>query len=194
LLEFFDTSVFPIVDGGDIHAKSHSCLLITQPPTHDQSNRRLLVVRQASQGCLEPPGVDPGDARAPDFHFRSPIGRHAEPPPFFRSEPTCILSADRLERPSRTPLLVISLADEVLTYSKEITHGDLARFEIFEAEETKEHFLDHVLGTFGPDQAANEGSKGSVMPLVERTNHRPSGFWNPCGTSTAGRCIGRPHG
>jgi hypothetical protein len=191
LLEFFDTSVFPIVDGGDIHAKSHSCLLITQPPTHDQSNRRLLVVRQVSQGCLEHPGVDPGDARAPDLRFRPSIGRCAESTPFFRGEPTRVLAAHRLERPSRSSLLVIPLADKVLTHSKEITHRDLARFEIFETEETKKHLLNHVLSTFGPDQAANERSKRPVMALVERTNHRPSRFRGCSRTSPVGRCISR---
>jgi len=96
------------------------------------------------------------------------------------------MPAGRLERSSRTLLLVIPLADEVLTDPEEITHGDLARFEIFETEKPKKHLLHHVLGTLGPHQAANERLKRPVMLLIERTNHRPSSLRNPGGPRWTG--------
>ena len=192
LLEFFDTSVFPIVDGGDIYAKSLSCLLITQPPTHDQSNRRLLVVRQVSQGCRKHPRVDSSDARAPDSRFRSSIGSYFEPTFFFRGGPTPALAADRLEHSPRTPLLVIPLANEVFTHPKEVTHRDLARFEIFQTKEPKKHLLDHVLGTLGPDQTSNEGCERPVVLLVEQPHHGASSLWNRRRTGPAIGGISRP--
>jgi len=186
LLEFLDTAILPIVDGGYGHTERYCCLLIAQPSAHDHSNCRLLIVRQVPQGCREHPCVDPGHARAPNTRFRASTGSSAKPISIVRGEPTCIMPAGRLERSSRTLLLVIPLADEVLTDPEEITHGDLARFEIFETEKPKKHFLHHVLGTLGPHQAANERLKRPVMLLIKRTDHRPSSLRNPGGPRWTG--------
>jgi hypothetical protein len=192
LLEFLDTSVLPIVDGGNAHAECDCCLLVTQSSTHDQTNRGLFIVRQVSQGCCKRPGVDSGNLRAPDTPIHTSIGSDLEPTFFIGGQPTPALAAHRLQHPSRTPFLVIPLANEVFTHTEEVTHGDLARFKIFETKEPKKDLLNHVLGTLRPDQTSNEGPERSVMLLVERTHHGPPGLRNRCRTDAGGGGVSRP--
>lgn len=124
--------------------------------------------------------MHPGETRVPDTRLNTSISVSFEPTFVLRARPTPILlEADLLEHLSRTPLLVVPLSNEIFPYPKEVTHGDFARFEIFEPEESKKHLLNHVLGTLRADQSSNEGSKRPVMILVERANHDPAGLRNP---------------
>lgn len=99
-LEFFDTAVLPVVDGGNGYSKGFCCLLVTEPPAHDQSYGCLLVIRQVPEGCGEHPCVDPSDPRVPGDLFSCVAGPDAGPTLLLSRDSAGNKTAGGFERPS----------------------------------------------------------------------------------------------
>ena len=130
--EFLDATVFPIGDGCDTHSKRVSRLLMTQSPTHNQLDGRLLFVRQSAHGRSKRLGANT------DRLYRTPHALRITVLFVCRRTPKI------LQDLAKSTISVISLANEILTHSIEITHRDVSSFEIIDPKQRKEDFLHDI--------------------------------------------------
>ncbi|MEE2972937.1 MAG: hypothetical protein VX672_07415 [Planctomycetota bacterium] len=161
--EFVDTAMLPVVDRAHTHAEGTSSLLVTQSSADDQANRRLLVPGEQFHRSYERFTANQGHLRTGRLVDRA--GSWGDDRVVAGSDSTS--QTKFLVRTTNTLLSVVRLADEVLTNPKEVTHGDLAIFEILDLKHTKKHLLREVFGPFRGGQTTQKREHASVIAVEQ---------------------------
>lgn len=152
--------MFPVVDGRNVHAERTCCLFVTQSPAHDQIDGGSFVVVETLHGRSKFSGANEFllNFTRYDLGFWSLICPSRTPKilPYF----------------AKTTISVISLSNQILTDSVEVTHCHHSSFKIFHPQQPKKHLLSDIRGSFGSDQSTQESEDLGMMGLVEVLHHQ----------------------